>query len=262
MTIFQRDEKIFKAPKISTRVPGVPLTVYSEKDLMKIIKESRINPEGCTTRDEMIARIKNPGEYKYPDDWVDPVELAAQKEAAAARAAAEAAKPNYSKLGRQVLMLPLMSAFQSVDWSAPGNQNMLLILAALVMTPVYFCYEWTLAAIESKRDDGRVYEPDIKGAESIAEADGSVSVQQYDRSKAKEAKSQFFTIVGGAVFWHVCFGHAMPIAGACFTAITKVWDCKPVHIHLRGKVYERPWGVLPKTPTPGSGGMIRRLLGR
>ena len=64
-----------------------------------------------------------------------------------------------------------------------------MILAALVMTPVYFCYEWTLAAIESKRDDGRVYEPDIKGAESIAEADGSVSVQQYDRSKAKEVRA-------------------------------------------------------------------------
>ena len=54
-------------------MPGVPLTAYSEKDLLKIIKESRINAEGCTTREEMVARIKAPGEYKYPDDWVDPV---------------------------------------------------------------------------------------------------------------------------------------------------------------------------------------------
>ena len=163
------------APSIATRVPGVPLTAYSEKDLLKILKESRINAEGCTTREDMIARIKAPGEYRYPDDWVDPVELAARKEATAARRAEEAAKPDYAKALQNFITMPAYLAMQSVDWSNARNQNLLLLVGGAVLTLCWYFIEWTIAAIARRRDDTRVEDPDIKVPD--AAEDGSVTAQ-------------------------------------------------------------------------------------
>ena len=66
------DDAIFTAPNASTRVPGVPLSVYSITDLTKILKESKIVADGCFTRDQMVERIQHPGAYQMPADWLTP----------------------------------------------------------------------------------------------------------------------------------------------------------------------------------------------
>ena len=76
----------------------------------------------------------------------------------------------------------------------------------------------------------------------------------------KQLKSQFFTQAVGAVAMHLVFGFTVPMAGMCLMLPTQLWDSKVVHIHLRGKTYERPF-ELKRESKPGLLGRLADMAG-
>ncbi len=241
MTIFERDDSIFVKPKISKRVPGVPLSAYNENDLKKILKEARINPAGCKTKEQLIARYNNPGEHA---NWVDPVELEKQREAIAAARAEREEKckeaESWSKMYRRMWSMVMMAVYQAVDWErSAGATNVILAVAVVSVAACWFAVERTLTAIQAKADATTNPNPEPEHADQWC--NGSMTVEAYDRYVTLRCKQRCTTGIGLAACVHVSTGFVLPVVVVAFMTPDFVFHCKTVQVHLLGKEVERPF---------------------
>ena len=161
--------------------------------------------------------------------------------------AAEAAKDEgagmHPQLGRQMLMLPLLWMSGKVEWTEPRLQLLrtgfvsVMILGSLLV-------QWTMSIVARKKDTARLKEPGPgQYIDQAKAADGSVSIEEYDLAKLKEARTQLIMSAVLICGIHYKWGIVQPLLITSVMMPLQLWDCKALAIHLLGQKHARPWAA-------------------
>ena len=150
-----------------------------------------------------------------------PAQVAAR---AAAAAPDEPEAPDYSKVLRQFIVLPILWGSNKINLDDPDN---MLVLQCVFVTVIALGYGLIQVAIFRARrtnDQSRVLNPGSSTYihEEDTAQDGSVSARVYDVAKLRESKLQFLMSAGMVVFLNLKWSYTQPLLMICALARARI----------------------------------------